>query len=90
MKTQTLRERARHRKPAAPKPMPVTIVGSAGTFLTARLTRIWRRMIVPPLMTVTCSASNFSGTPNEAKSRFTGVPSTKSRRNQRTDPKFWK
>ncbi len=55
-----------------------------------RLTSTCSRMMVPPLTTVTCSASNFRGTPKDAKKRFTGVASTKSRRYQSTDPKFWK
>jgi len=76
--------------------MPVTIVGRAGVVLTARLTRTCSRMIVPALMTVTCSASktNVQGRPTDRNSEviaaLTGPRSTKSRRYHSTDPKFWK
>ena len=90
MKIHTLVDAARQRKPRVPMTMPETMVGRGRMFLTMRLTTTWSRMIVPPLTTVTCSASNFRGMPMEAKSRFTGVASTKSRRYHSTDPKFWK
>ena len=66
--------------------MPVTIVPSAGRFLTIRLTMTCSRMMVPALITVTCSASkvNVQGRPTawnaEVSARLTGVRSTKSRR----------
>ncbi len=90
MKTQALVEAARHRKPTVPITMPATMVGSGRVFLTIRLTSTWSRMMVPPLTTVTCSASNLRGMPIDAKNAFTGVASTKSRRYHSTDPKFWK
>ncbi len=95
-KTHGLREEARSRKPTAPSAMPVTMVGSGFQSLTSRLIRTCRRMIVPALMTVTCSASNVNvqGRPSrwrrEVTAALTGARSTKSRKYHSTDPKFWK
>ena len=95
-KTQGLREEASSRKPTAPSAMPVTIVGSGFQSLTSRLTSTCSRMIVPALMTVTCSASKVKvqGRPSprsqDVTAALTGARSTKSRRYQSTDPKFWK
>ena len=76
--------------------MPVTMVGRAVQSLTMRLTSTCSRMMVPALMTVTCSASNVNvhGSPSRCSSEvtaaLTGAWSTKSRRYQSTEPKFWK
>jgi len=90
MKSQTFCAKARQRKPRAPMATPPSIVGSGFRSFTMRLTKTCSRMIVPALMTVTNSASNLNGSPSEAKTAFIGAGSMKSRRNQRTDPKFWK
>ena len=72
MKSQTFCAKARQRKPRAPIATPPSIVGSGLRFFTIRLTTTCSRMIVPPLMTVTNSASNLNGRPSEAKTAFIG------------------
>ncbi len=94
--THGFREEASRRKPTAPSAIPVTIVGSGGQSFTMRLTNTCSRMIVPALITVTCSASKVKvqGRPrprsSEVTAVLTGARSTKSRRYHSTDPKFWK
>ena len=58
MKTQIPVEMARIPMPSVPRPIPTTIVGSARVFLTRLDTTSCSRMIVPALITVTCSTSN--------------------------------